>query len=274
MTRSDKRAVGLIALEAADSALRDSDFPPPCSPAEVLAAATRIRNAYVHLKQQMPWPQLHPSWGSQQHHRMPPLDLEAGLRLVHEGLELVAAGRFPCLVDEREWEVEICMEGSRNHVWDAYLVGSYDPWRVLDGRQRIEAFQRVFAPFQEMLEPLDALLPTPTRHPMASLPVFWAFLAVVARPRIGYLDSVLYGDLRADDLGMWHGLNDFTFHDYDVLTLPWRCRIGPLHPDDDNDVCPDPFIELYARQLQQERPAFGRKAARVEAALGRAAATS
>lgn len=52
-----------------------------------------------------------------------------------------------------------------------------------------------------------------------------------------------------------------------MLTLPWRCPIGPLHPDDDNDVCRDAEIELVARRLQRQVPDLNREVARTQVAL-------
>lgn len=41
--------------------------------------------------------------------------------------------------------------------------------------------------------------------------------------------------------------------DYDALTLPWRCAVGPVHPDDDDsELERDAHVEWVARFLQNE----------------------
>jgi hypothetical protein len=86
-------------------------------------------------------------------------------------------------------------------------------------------------------------------------------VAMVTRPN---LREVLYGILLRPEPG---ALGAITWNDYDTLTLPWRCLIGPVHPEDDNDVSPDVFVEWTARDLQRQHPGLDRHAARTQAYL-------
>lgn len=85
--------------------------------------------------------------------------------------------------------------------------------------------------------------------------------ATMTRP---YIREVLYALLMRPQ---GTGVTSFTWSDYDALTLPWRCKFGSIHPGDDDDVCPDAFVEWKARELQGKRPGLVREAARVEAFL-------
>lgn len=85
--------------------------------------------------------------------------------------------------------------------------------------------------------------------------------ATIDRP---LLQEVLYATLLRSVAGKEHWLS---WADYDTLTLAWRCTIGPLHPEDDNDVCRDAYVEWQARNLQRDSPGITRPAARAQAFL-------
>lgn len=80
-----------------------------------------------------------------------------------------------------------------------------------------------------------------------------------------YLREILYALLLRSAILESRRL--FTIADYDTVTLAWRCTIGPLHPDDDNDVCRDAYVEWQARRLQRKTPGLSRPAARIQAFL-------
>lgn len=62
------------------------------------------------------------------------------------------------------------------------------------------------------------------------------------------------------------GRGEFTSEHYDVLTLPWRCAIGPIHPDDfDLGLMASAEREFAVRRW--ERIGLGRDAAIAAAAL-------
>jgi len=86
-------------------------------------------------------------------------------------------------------------------------------------------------------------------------------VAMVTRPN---LREVLYGILLRPQPNV---SEEFTWNDYDTLTLPWRCLVGPVHPQDDNDVSSDVFVEWTARALQRQHPGMHRRVARTQAYL-------
>lgn len=86
-------------------------------------------------------------------------------------------------------------------------------------------------------------------------------VATLTRP---YLREVLYALLIRPTACENQG---FAWRDYDTLTLAWRCKVGPIHPDDDNDVCRDGYVEWLARGLQEQHPGLDRETARTQAYL-------
>ena len=91
-----------------------------------------------------------------------------------------------------------------------------------------------------------------------------SLLPVAATMDRPLLREVLYAVLLRPAIGEGKHVS---WIDYDTVTLAWRCKMGPLHPEDDNDVCSDAFVEWMARALQRERPGLSRETARIEAFL-------
>lgn len=195
------------------------------------------------------------SWGKDLSTReLAPLECDATYAMVLAGIELVRQGRFPAIAGEVTGTVHM----ARTHA--LYAASAEFPAADVSYRNKDPEHMNMFYPLWGLL--LTASL----RDQHFCFPAKNAFLALLARPRLGYgaLNSL------RDTYSLepeWEGQGVFTVDDYEVLTLPWRCRIGPLHPDDDNDVCGNAEVELLARRIQRERGATTREAARVEAAL-------
>lgn len=239
-------------------------FSSPRRNEEVESAITSLPAAYAESQSLTPWPTLHPAFVDRVQHLPPLLDVESGLRVTRAGLSLVQEGRFPNLTFDGRWDSSrVCH--AEESLWAAYLVGLHAPGDMPTTTMRAQTLWNALDPLREIFDPLGYLLDEPNH----GTPALLTFFAVTARPRIGYVKSLgfdCYFDCYAPS--PWQpGLANFSQEDYDILTLPWRCRVGPLHPDDDNDVCADPLIELVARRLQRQTPALTREAARVAAAL-------
>lgn len=192
----------------------------------------------------------HRSWGDEMSGFMlSPLDYTRGLHLVKTGLELLAGPGIPSL---RSTRYVASLGGAGVRATDAMCAHerASSTSLLLAGD---EGFQSLCFPLLKVLREecpgYDANLIRDTAYAFQ-----WSYIAIVARARMGFRHAAGYS-------------GPFTAADYDLLTLPWRCRIGPLHPDDDNDVCTDPVIENNARRIQQRNPAISRDAARVQAAL-------
>ena len=186
----------------------------------------------------------HASWGvDMADFPLAPLNYAGALHLATTALSLLAGPGLPPLDGTRRASAE--MRGRNAMCADR---------QARAGVLQLEwhaGYQRVCAPLLSVLEQLHANDNAPARKAIMDA-VSRTFIAVLARNRMGF---------KAEFGGA------YTQYDYDILTLPWRCRIGPLHPDDDNDVCHNPVVEYDARVIQMRNPGVSRAAARVQAAL-------
>ena len=238
---------------------------PVVHPVEIIDPEyARARTAYFKFTETVPArTRPHRSWGKTlRKQNLAPLDIDSAWRMVAEGFRLVRAQEFP----------RINMADESNSSWAS------DTWKeaairaiYAAGAEQVASeivFSHSALPCGDIIGPLHGLLLTGRSETdlLFSAPAKWAFYALLARSRIGYgaVSEIETLDL---DEPRWAGQGEYTLDDYEVLTLPWRCHIGPLHPEDDNDVCHDPLVELYARRLLRKNPAYDKETARVESVL-------
>lgn len=217
------------------------------SPGRVEDALERSFAAYRVLSAEPVPTRAHPSRETT-HSVLAPLDYDAGWRLVEAGLRRLADGNFPCL-QAAPWSLGSV--AAMDRAVDA-MCAEQPVEGCAEQLEHHEGYQSLFGPLRDKFLGTALLLKAPVSG--YAIPAHRAFVAAVTRPRIGFADE-----------GAARGM--FCREDYDILTLPWRCRIGPIHPDDDNDVCLDAVVEVAARRLQRHHPGLTREAARVDAAL-------
>ena len=190
----------------------------------------------------------HASWGvDMADFPLAPLNYAGALHLATTALSLLAGPGLPSLNGTRYLGSVI---GAEMRGRNAMCADRQARAGVLQLEWHA-GYQRVCAPLLSVLEQLHTNDEAPV-HKAIMDHVSRTFIAVLARNRMGF---------KAEFGGA------YTQYDYDILTLPWRCRIGPLHPDDDNDVCQNPVVEYDARVIQMLNPGVSRAAARVQAAL-------